>query len=65
MILTGNKGLIVDFAVEDARALHKRKIKFESFAKKQEERKKEEKEFVDPKQKNKDNFFMTIRFRVL
>lgn len=53
MILTGNKGLIADFAVEDARALHKRKIKFESFAKKQEAIKKEEREF-DPKEKNSD-----------
>eukprot|EP00352_Strombidinopsis_acuminata_P005741 CAMPEP_0176358540 /NCGR_PEP_ID=MMETSP0126-20121128/15637_1 /TAXON_ID=141414 ORGANISM="Strombidinopsis acuminatum, Strain SPMC142" /NCGR_SAMPLE_ID=MMETSP0126 /ASSEMBLY_ACC=CAM_ASM_000229 /LENGTH=42 /DNA_ID= /DNA_START= /DNA_END= /DNA_ORIENTATION= len=42
MVLAGNKGLIVDFAVEDARALHKRQVKFDNYAKKRAEKEKEE-----------------------
>lgn len=39
--LSGNRGLIVDFALEDARKMFKRKMKLEKFAKIADEKKKE------------------------
>ena len=39
--LSGNRGLIVDFALEDARKMFKRKMKLEKYAKIADEKKKE------------------------
>jgi hypothetical protein len=39
--LSGNRGLIVDFALEDARKMFKRKMKIEKFAKIAEDKRKE------------------------
>lgn len=39
--LSGNRGLVVDFALEDARKMFKRKMKLEKYAKIAEDKKKE------------------------
>ena len=39
--LSGNRGLIVDYALEDARKMFKRKMKIEKFAKIADEKRKE------------------------